>query len=104
MPLYDFRNLDTGETIEEFFSMQDVPPMVLRQKPEGGTETFVRVYTVPEARVKADRHFISHQLPRNYKHHNRFDAKGNCAFTSQREVDECMARANDSGEGLSYDY
>lgn len=57
----------------------------------------------PNARVVADRHFASSQLPRNYKYASKFDSEGRPAFSSMRDVREMVARARDHGEDITYE-
>jgi hypothetical protein len=50
---------------------------------------------------------FSFQLPKNYKHANRFiekgPLKGRPYWTSQREAEEISARARDAGEDITWD-
>lgn len=47
---------------------------------------------------------VSIQLPRWWPYAKRHDAKGNCVFESETEVQEACRRARDAGEVVAWDY
>lgn len=52
--------------------------------------------------------FMSRSLPKWYpyapRHVQSGRHRGACVFNSRKEAEECVARANNEGEHLSYDY
>lgn len=61
-----------------------------------GGRMWVRIpsLTAPP-KVQKDCHFVSHSLPRNYKHHKGdFDDSGRPLFSSWKEQKDTLARAN----------
>lgn len=59
---------------------------------------------VPEARC-IDVYFASKSLPLWYEHHTGpFNEKGEPCFSSRREVNETVARAQHGGDYLRYDH
>ena len=104
MPLYSFKNERTGETEERFYHMADAPAIGAYI-----SDGLVRVPDSFQSKVVADRHFVSQQMPRNYKHHadagGSFNELGQPVFDSMKQVQETAARSRgeekiDSG----YDY
>lgn len=100
MPMYVFQHLD-GTEIEEFFPMEKHPALGETIWRDG--RPYVRVPTVPGATVTHGAHTSwslgRHDLER--LGHKNFDANGCGVFTSQRQVDETVARSQDTPTPLT---
>lgn len=104
MPIYVFTAED-GDTYEEFAPMTEAPPFDSVRVVDG--KTYVRKPARFQTCVKPSYKFVSNSLPPNYKYHaergGTFDEHGRPQFSSQREVDELLAAANDNDEHLAFD-
>ena len=92
---FEFMPVGGGdERLELDFGVGRAPAIGKVIKYEG--RAWVRIPSIPaEPKVKKDCHFVSHSLPRNYKHHKgAFDAAGRPLFSSWNEQRETLARAN----------
>lgn len=96
--IYLFRDEQTGEIVERWYPMAEAPE--IGSTVEGH---LTRLPSRTENMVVPNVHFVSHQLPQHYPYAKKFDSWGSPCFDSKRELDECMARANDKGEHLAWD-
>lgn len=90
---FEFETLDGKERMELDSIIGRAPPIGKEINWHG--KRWVRVPSVPaEPKVKKDCHFVSHSLPRNYKHHKgEFDASGRPLFNSWKEQRDTLARS-----------
>lgn len=93
MPTYPYRD-ETGGMHYIYAPMRDAPPIGERRVLDG--VECVRIVGAQQDRVIEDRHFTSRTLPRNWPHAKKFDGEGRPQFGSKREVDEAVARSQDS--------
>lgn len=105
--IYEFRAAD-GEPHEEFFSMGTAPEIGKRIRRNG--KWFRRVPSRPQARCRQSTQFVSQSLPDNWPYADRFGPDPDTgemtrpAFNSRQEVNDAVARANEHGEEITYDY
>ena len=101
MPEYDFVG-PNGEEVVAFFPVSDRPALGETVEIDGVPCT--RVASPLQGCVVADRHFVSHSLPRNHPDAAKKDTQGRPVFTSRRDVREFCSRAQDRpGGGFDYD-
>lgn len=98
--LYEFETPD-GRVIEEPYSMDDAPTIGSRVEINGVTCVRLpsRVQQVDERSMS----FTSQQLPTNWPYARHYDSNGSPHFTGKNEMRECLAVANDHGEGITWD-
>jgi hypothetical protein len=107
MPRYTFSSVKTGERVEFDLPMKEAPPVGTVVKRNG--KDYVRVVDRVQTRTPATRSFVSHSLPRNYKHHadagGKFNEQGKPVFDSMRQVRETSARSQgeEPERGYAYD-
>jgi len=58
----------------------------------------------PDAVKKTITGFKSRCLPKNWPYAQRHAPDGSCIFSGRKEIREAVDRANDHGEGVTYDY
>lgn len=90
MPIYEFEAKD-GEIHEEFFPMEDAPALgswITRAK-----KRYQRIPTPWRAKARKTRHFAAMSMDPWEPGAPRYDKDGAPCFTSQREVDEFVARS-----------
>lgn len=64
-----------------------------------------RVFSVPQVVTKETIASVtSSSLPKGWKYAPDHDAEGRPRFKGRREIREAVAKANDEGEGVHYDY
>ena len=93
MPVYRYES-EAGAWFEEFAHMSEAPAigaLVVRE----GVE-YRRIPSRIGAAVKADTHFTSKSLPRNWPYAKRHNAQGQPQFGSKAEVTEAVARSQDT--------
>lgn len=98
--IYVYRNA-AGEEIELDKPMSEAPPVGHVLLKDG--VRFIRQPGNICPIVKQDVHFQSESLPRNWKYAPRVDAQGKPLFDGMREVREAVAKANQHGEGATWD-
>lgn len=102
--IYEFEDQESGEVVGINFPMLEAPGIgdVIERK----GRRLRRLAAVPSMRVPADRHFVDHTLPYNYRYHEatggKFDKEGRCLFDSPAQMRNLEAMANDHGEGIGY--
>lgn len=102
--IYEFRAAD-GEVIELDYPMGKAPTEGEPITVEG--KVYRRIVSLSPARfathVNADLRFEALNFPPNYEFHvGEFAPDGTPRFQSTREIRECIARANQHGENLSW--
>lgn len=95
--IYQFRNEQTGEIEERYYPMADAPE--IGSIVEGN---LLRIASRTQPLIPPNVHFVAHQLSQGYKYARKFDDWGTPVFDSKKELDECLARANDNGENLAW--
>lgn len=89
MPLYSFKNHDTGEVLERFYRIDDRP--CIGEVVEDGEQKLVRVVDQPRIAVSKDHCFAADSLNRWDPDAPRHDKSGRPVFHSKKEVNEYVA-------------
>lgn len=100
MPLYSFKDLDTGEPIELFYQMGQAPGLGEKIRHKG--RHLQRLVEAPMGRVKPEKRFKAYSQPHKDRHGNlppgaieapHYDSDGVPVFTSKKEVDAYVAKS-----------
>jgi hypothetical protein len=89
MPIYSFKDSETGQTTERFYPLADMPN--IGDTIEESGRKFVRILDRPHVAVSKDHCFVARSLNRWDPDAPRHNEHGQPVFQSKKEVKEYVA-------------
>jgi hypothetical protein len=89
MPTYSFNDIETGQTVERFYSIDERPR--IGDIVEESDRKFVRILDRPRVAVSKDHCFVARSLNRWDPDAPRHNEHGQPVFQSKKEVKEYVA-------------
>ncbi|RMF59240.1 MAG: hypothetical protein D6746_08510 [Bacteroidetes bacterium] len=96
MPEYDFEDIETGELVGVFYSMSDPSLPSIGEVIDHKGRRIRRIVSRHLASVRGFKPHIAAQIPLNDPLSPRLNEEGETVFHSQKEVEEYVARNNDT--------
>jgi hypothetical protein len=103
VPIYQFRDEQSGEIVDRYYAMADAPEVGSVTDEDGNR--LCRIVSEQAGIVHEYRH-VSHSLPRvdpNDPYWPHFDEKNRPVFTSKKQVGELQARIAHMGGGFRFE-